>query len=317
MSVRSVRLLLLCLLAGWQFAWADQAPAAAPPGQAEILRQLETAPSRGLLYEISKNGQAAYLFGTIHVGKPDFFPLDLIATRALMQSSELVVELDATQTDKMIVALQRYAALPKPGTLDAALPPALRKRLHVQLDALGIPRDSVQAWKPWMATLSLTVGAMTKLGYGPEYATEFYFTGMARELKMPITELEGIDFQFQLFDSIPLKDQIAYLDESIGYLEKGGMQADTRALVEAWLDSDAAAMHRLSLKSYRDMPHSARWLQKKLISERNHRMSKHIDSMVAEGRTPFVAVGALHLTGKDGLPALLEKRGYRVINLYP
>jgi len=322
MSVQTLRLLMLWLLASWQLSWAEPAlnttaPTVAPPDQAEILRQLESAPTRGLLYEISKNGQTAYLFGTIHVGKADFFPLDLVTTRAMVQSSELVVELDATQIEKMQAALQRYAALPKPETLDAALPPALRKRFHAQLDALDMPRASVQGWKPWMATLSLTVGALTKLGYGFEYATEFYFTGMAKELNLPITELEGIDFQFQLFDSIPPRDQLVYLDESLSYLEKGQMQTDTQALVDAWLASDSAALHQLTLKSYQNAPRSARWMQQKLFTERNQRMSREIDKMISGGRTPFVAVGVLHLTGKDGLPALLEKQGYRVTNLYP
>lgn len=322
MPNRIVRLLLIFVLAGWQGVWAESAltlaaPAATESAAAEALKQMQAAPPRGLLYAISKNGHTAYLFGTIHVGKANFFPLELTATQAMVQSSELVVELDASQADKMQAGLQRYATLPPPQTLDSTLSPPLRQRLHTQLDALAIPREAVQTWKPWMATLTLTVGALKKLGYGFEYATEFYFIAIANALKKSVTELEGIDYQFQLFDSIPPQDQLVYLDESLGYLEKNEMQADTQALIDAWLASDPAALERITLKSLQEAPRSAHWVKQKLFTERNQRMADTIDRMLIEGRTPFVAVGALHLTGTDGLPALLEKRGYRVVNLYP
>ena len=322
MSNRISRLLLIILLAGWQGAWADTAPVTAAPAAAAleaeaVLQQMQAAPARGLLYAISKQDKTAYLFGTIHVGRADFFPLDLIATQAMVQSSELVVELDASQIEKMRAGLQRYAALPPPQTLDTLLSPALRQRLHTQLDALAIPRETVQGWKPWMASLTLTVGALKKLGYGFEYATEFYFIGIANALGKPVTELEGIDYQFQLFDSIPPQDQLVYLDESLGYLETDDMRVDTQSLIDAWLAHDPAALQQITAKSLQRAPRSADWMKQKLFTERNQRMSDKIEQMLADGKTPFVAVGALHLTGADGLPALLKKRGYRVTSLYP
>ena len=318
MSNRIARLLLIFLLAGWQGVWAEAGlPAATDQGVAEALRKVQAAPPRGLLYAISKNGRTAYLFGTLHVGRADFFPLDLVTTQAVVQSSELVLEVDASQIDKMQAGLQRYAALTPPATLDSTLPPALKKRLHSRLDALGIPRETVQGWKPWMAALTLTGGALKQQGFDFEYATEFYFTGIAQALNKPVVELEGIDYQFQLFDSIPQQDQLVYLGESLDYPETDEIQADSRALINAWLASDAAALQQITLKSYQRAPSSAQWVEQKLFTERNQRMTDKVDQMLSEGRTPFVAVGALHLTGHDGLPALLEKRGYRVTNLYP
>lgn len=312
-----IRLILLWLLAGWQFAWAEQAPALAEAAVADARRQLESAPTRGLFYEISRNGQTAYLFGTIHVGRPDFYPFELAVTQALAQSSELVVELDATQGDKMQAAVQRYAALPDSHNLDSLLPPALRKRLHAQLDALGIPRASLQAFKPWMASLALVMGALQAYGFNPGYATDLYLIELARNFNKDIGELESIDYQLKLFDSIPPSDQVAFLEETLKALEQGQMKNDTQALVKAWLASDARALQQQSLKSMQDNPRSARWMQQKLFTERNQLMAASIDRLLTKGGQPFVAIGALHLTGADGVPALLEKRGYRIKNLYP
>lgn len=316
MSASSIRLFLFMLLAGWQCAWADRAaevPAASP---AALQQQLDAAPPRGLLYRISKNGRAAHLFGTLHVGRPDFYPLDRTTTRALAQASELVVELDASQADRMQAGLVQYALLKDARTLDGMLPDALRQRLHAQLDAFGIPRQTMQPFKPWMAMFTLLVGAFHSFGYDAAYATDLYLIGLAKGFDKKIGELEGIDYQFRLFDSLTLDEQLAFLDETLVLLESRQMQADTVALVSAWLAGDAQKLQQLSLKSLHDSPRSAPWMKQKLFSERNLRMADRIDRMLGEGRTPFVAVGALHLTGEDGLPALLEKRGYRIDNLY-
>ncbi len=317
MPFRSLRLILLWLLAGWQFAWADQPPADPPAAPADAQQQLKSAPRRGLLYEVSRDGKTAYLFGTIHVGRPDFFPLDLVVTQALAQSSELVVELDATQTDKMQAAVQRRAILPDSQRLDSLLTPALRKRLQVQLDALGLPRETIQAYKPWMAALSLTMVAIQVQGFNPAYATDLYLIALAKGLDKPIDELESIDYQLALFDSITHQEQLAFLDETLQILEQGQLRGDTQALVDAWLDSDAHALQQQAQESISENPRSARWMQQKIFSDRNHQMAERIDRMLIAGHHPFVAIGALHLTGADGVPTLLEMRGYRIKNLYP
>lgn len=317
MSIRSICLFSLCLLAGWQAVWADPAPDTAAPSQAEILKQLQDAPARGLFYEVRKGSQTAYLFGTIHLGRPDFYPLDLATTRALAQSSELVVELDATQADRVQAALLQHALLPPGQTLDVVLPPELSKRLQAQLDAQDLPKASFQPTKPWMAALALTIGLIQKTGYNPELATDFYFIQLAKQFGKPVTELESASEQFGLFDRLSQPDQLAFLDESLTLFENHQAQSDLEALIAAWLDSDAQALNRLWLKSLHDSPRSAAWMESTLYRERNSRMASKIDQMVANGHTPFVAVGAVHLTGEMGLPALLEAKGYRVTNLYP
>lgn len=298
--------------------------ASAPPPAVEqagddpaaMLEAIQAAPPRGLLYRVSKGTKSAWLFGTLHVGKADFFPLDWTTTQALAQASELAVEIDALDTERTTAAVQRHALLPPSKTLADTLPPALLERLNAQLDALQMPRDSVQRMKPWMATLALTLGAAQRAGYSFEYASDLYVTGLAKGLGKPVIELEGIDEQFLIFNRLSTADQVAFLDESLDYLERSDAQAALQTLVDAWLGSDAAALERAALQSYRDYPRSARWMKAQLFSTRNARMARKIDRLLQQGRSPFVAVGALHLVGADGVPALLRQRGWRVESAY-
>ena len=102
-----------------------------------------------------------------------------------------------------------------------------------------------------------------------------------------------------------------------GYNDTNGkMPADIQSIIMAWLSGDADALDRISLKSFRDTPRSGKWVQQKLITERNLSMARTIEQRLAQGHIPFVAVGAMHLVGKDGLPELFKKKGYRVVNLY-
>lgn len=168
-----------------------------------------------------------------------------------------------------------------------------------------------------MAALTLTMGAIHKSGFDAGYATEYFLIGFAKEMNKPVTELESIDEQLALFDSMPLKNQLAFIDEVLLQIEKEMLAQDTQALVVAWLAGDAAALERLSQKSLDLSPRTGHWMKQKLFAERNHRMAQRIEQLVADGQSPFVAVGALHLVGPDGLPALLTKRGYRIFNRYP
>ncbi|MFP5419070.1 MAG: TraB/GumN family protein [Gammaproteobacteria bacterium] len=313
-------LLAVASLFASPFALGDTGQAAQPAQTASspeaMLAAMQAAPPRGLLYKVSKGTRRAYLFGTIHVGKADFFPLDWTTTEALVQSSDLAVELDATQTEHLSATMQRYALLPPPQTLATVLPPELLARLNTQLDTLKIPRDAVQGLKPWMVTLMLALQSYQQYGYSVEYASDIYLTALAREAGKPIVELEGMDEQLQIFDRLSRQEQLAFLEESIAYLEKDLMPGDVQSIVGAWLGNDAVALQKTVMKSYRDHPRSSRWIKPKLFSERNVRMAHKVNRMLEQGRAPFVAVGALHLVGEDGLPALLRKQGYRVEPLY-
>jgi len=55
-----------------------------------------------------------------------------------------------------------------------------------------------------------------------------------------------------------------------------------------------------------------REMMRRLLDGRNPGLADRIDALHRGGRQVFAAVGSLHMFGPLGLPALMEKRGYRV-----
>ena len=53
-------------------------------------------------------------------------------------------------------------------------------------------------------------------------------------------------------------------------------------------------------------------VKKALLTDRNRRWALQIQTMLREKRIFFITVGAGHLAGADGVPALLRAAGYKV-----
>ncbi|MFD2579153.1 TraB/GumN family protein [Novosphingobium colocasiae] len=52
-----------------------------------------------------------------------------------------------------------------------------------------------------------------------------------------------------------------------------------------------------------------------LFTGRNKAWTERIIAALKSGRKPFVAVGAAHMAGPEGLPAMLAARGYKVTRI--
>src|SRR5258708_4622638 len=127
------------LLASFASSVAADAPALDRPRDAP--RQAETAPKRGLLYEIGGGAATIYLFGTLHVGKPEFYPLGRETNRALTEAKKLYLEVNLTDPT-VAKTVRDVATYPEGESLERTLPPSLMKKVDVALERYKLPRAS-------------------------------------------------------------------------------------------------------------------------------------------------------------------------------
>lgn len=284
----------------------------AAPVQQDIWRRIEAAPKRGLLYEVKRGNHTAYVFGTIHVGKPEFYPLNMPVTRALIAAKYLAVEADISNQAAVAKDVAELAVYPSASKPEWRIPPALTQKLLPVLQKYGIPKEQAMMMKPWMLALTLSVFDAMQAGYDPRLAVDSYLLGFARSQKKTVVELEGLRKQFAIFTGMTVEQQHAFLEKTLEGLVGGESRQQIVMLVEAWAKADVAGLENEWRKSQQLLTEADKFVFDKLFRERNLHMAARVEDYLRSGEIYFVAVGALHLVGERNVIELLKQRGYQV-----
>jgi uncharacterized protein len=300
-------LVALLLLPGPAHADAPVAP------DSQSAHQLsDAAPNRGILCFVTDGVGKLYLFGTIHVGKPEFYPLNHLVTDAVRSSNVLAVEADVTDTVSITKQITDAATYPGADTLDRHISPALLQRLERLLEKYGFPLAPAKKMKPWMLALTLDYIGGSDAGYSPLYGADVYLLGLAKGMKKPVAEVESMAFQISLFESLAPREQEDYLASTVDAVESGELRTQLVELVDAWARADGAAIAKTMEESEAAYTPAEKWITTKLITDRNISMARRVEEYLHSGRQYFVAVGAGHLVGEGGIIARLKAKGYKV-----
>lgn len=252
-------------------------------------------PATPALWEITgPGGERAWLFGTIHaLPRPAAWRSPAIDA-ALDGADRIVVEVAAVDP-KVFAELARTPGQPP---LSARLAPALRPALARDLKAANLEESAFAEVETWAAAMTLAQGKAKTLD--PANGIDRAVTALADG--RPVVELEGTRGQLSIFDRLPEHEQRDLLAAIV--TDPG--QSDSPA--EAWLRGDMAAIERDTHRGLLADPE----LREALFTGRNRTWTERIAAMLSAGQKPFVAVGAAHMAGSEGLPALLTARGYAV-----
>ena len=269
--------------------------------------------SRSFLWEVKSKTNVMYLFGTVHVGKREFYPLPTPVEEAFKQSQRLVVEADISNNDGMadIGAIINYKA---PDGLDKHIPAALFDRLKTQLALLNVPVEAVKPMKPYLIGGFLSVAAFSQLGYDINLGVDGYLIGKAKEQGKPILELESQAGQLQMLDGLSPILQVAFLENAIRTLESGKAAEQVTGVVNAWQTGDVNLMQEVT-RGVNKQLRLTEQLDEVLLHRRHDAMLRKMESYLRGSVPHFVAVGSLHLIGPRGLVEMLRSRGFEVKQL--
>lgn len=285
-------------------------PVTPAPGADEIARARREARDHGVLWRITKQGHSSYLYGTLHVGKLGWSFAGPRLSQALKATDTLALELDVSDP-----AL--FSTPPPAAVAPLALPAPLRERLARQVALACVPGQALQHLNPLMQAVTLTVLSARREGLDARFAQEIVLAEAARAQGRPIVALEDVQSQMAVLLPSDPAEARRLLEQSLQQLEHGRARVLLRRLAEAW-----GASRLDELESYAawcecaDSAEDRRFLQR-LNDDRNAPMAERVDRLHAQGRRVLVAVGALHMTGAQGLPRLMAARGYRVERLVP
>ncbi|XLZ68655.1 TraB/GumN family protein [Massilia sp. SR12] len=276
------------------------------------------APARGALYKLEYAGNTSWLFGTIHVGKKDFYPLEPRVTQALERATAVALEIDPTVDPARSMGVMREFGLYAPGSGSAMgdIRAEYRPRLERMLKKHGLTPEAVAPMKPWLVVMMLTIGEYRSLGYGPEQGVDLQLARLAHGQKKRVVELESIGGQAALFGRLTAQEQARFLEDSLDTLENPKQGVQPRDLLDAWASADAAGFDALAREVESDQTFSGKFMQRVLLNERNPVLADGIVEMMKKEQHSFAAIGTLHLVGSGSVAELLRQRGVKVERIY-
>jgi len=256
------------------------------------------APTPALWQVTAPSGQTGWLFGTIHALPDGADWRTDVLDGALDRAGALVVEISNPGDTAAQALFDRLAHTPGLPPLTARVAPAERAELRALMAAADAGEAQFADVESWGAALMLA-GVVSAGDPANGVDRALLERGLHR-----VIALETAAQQFALFDTLPETDQSALLAATA----HEAANDDARAGITAWLTGDLASLERLGDGGLLARPA----LRERLLAARNRAWAVRVAAIIRAGQRPFVAVGAAHMLGNDGLPALLAARGFAV-----
>lgn len=268
---------------------------------------------QGLLWKVEKGGAASHVFGTVHSVDERILRLPAPVADVFEAASSLTLELVSDAAAEL--RAQRVMLLADGRTLKDLIGPEDFAAVVELGERYELPAAMLQLLKPWalVGFFSYPPSEFARLRAG-EAALDARLEQVAAIRGVPVHGLETQEEQVEAFDGMPEADQVALLRGLLA--ESAQIETLHAELLQNYLSRDVAAIHAMMLDTVSEgEEHLLQVLEQRLVIERNHRMVDRMHERLAGGGA-FVAVGALHLPGEDGILRLLERRGFAISRVY-
>ena len=270
-----------------------------------------------IFYKIEGNGlkSPSYLFGTHHLAPVSIVESYPSIPSALDDTKAIVGELDMTLSQmEMAMAMQKYMMAPADSTISRLTTPDEFKDLEAKFAPYspmpGVTLAQLDMMRPMVISAMVTMTEMQKSlpGFNPNQQLDAMFQLQGKEEGKKIIPLETPDLQAQLlYTFTPISKQLNDLKEVLD--NPSELAENCQKLNKAYTEGDLDAL--LSLTESDDSDPA---FMEALLTKRNHNWIKALPEIISQ-QPSFIAVGALHLAGNDGLVELLRKEGYTVTPL--
>lgn len=319
---------LLALLLALCLALAGCTPAAEPVTTTVPATEKTTEPAESsitpLLYQVTDEaGHTIWLFGSIHVGREDFYPLPDYVTDAFEAAEALAVEFDLRAYEKDLMAAAKDMALlvyTDGSTIKDHIDPTLYEEAATLLEDAPIPVSMLDRYMPSMWWNLIESLALENSSLDAQLGIDMHMIDGAYEAEKPVISIESASSQYSMLAGFSPELQEFLLQNTVQSVKSGLSLRQTELLVDLWAEGDEDVLSDF-LSTTEEIPGEAALLyaeyEKALITDRNLSMTDFAENALKEGKPMMICVGAAHIVGKGAMAQLLQERGYTVTKLSP
>ena len=261
---------------------------------------LSHATEKGLFWKLeSPTGVTSYLFGTIHTDDNRVADLSANVLDAIKKTDTFLMEAEPSQdTTSLMLTNGNVAELLTSDEFDQ-----VRELADFHVMHMG----AVMKMKPWLLAVIFDL---------PKPQTEFsqdnLLMSKSIDFGKDVKGLETSKEHFNIMDNFSMDEQVVMLRAVLKRTPEQ-KEADFERLLAAYLVGDSDKLTALDEQITGGMLPVSIWskMRKSLLDDRNLTMAKRAIPLALE-KPVFVAVGASHLAGDNGLISAFKKAGFKL-----
>ena len=265
-----------------------------------VLAVAVQATEKGLFWKLeSPTGKTSYLFGTMHTDDNRVAEMTPNMLEAMKSVDTFMMEAEPTQDPSIFI--MKDASLPS--LLNQAEFDQVRDLAEFHVMHLG----AAMQMKPWLLAVIFDLPKPQT-----EFAQDNLLMTKSEDLGKEIKGLESSQEHFSIMDAFSIDEQIVMLRAVLKRTPEQ-KEADFERLMAAYLKGDSDKISALDEQITGGMLPKEIWakMRVKLLDERNLVMAQR--AIPAANEKPiFIAVGASHLAGDNGLIAAFKKAGFKL-----
>lgn len=279
--------------------------------------------SSPVLYKVTDNeGHTAWLFGSIHVGRDDFYPLPDYVMNAYNASDSLAVEFDVIKfeneadTSSLIEILAKMIYSDRT-TIKDHVPEEVYNKCVEIFEENDMYNALLDYYKPCFWSQTIDSLSYEKMELDLENSSDKYFLKAAKEDGKEILEVESAAIQYNMYANFSPELQLYLLESSIeSYTNTEASIEELNKIQDIWAEGnpDAFAEYFSTQPEFKNEEEKELYAEyiKALITDRNVTMTDFAESALKSGKQVFICVGAGHVMGDGSMSDLLAERGYTV-----
>lgn len=261
--------------------------------------------SKPFLWELTKGDKTVTLFGSLHVGKPDFYPVPEAVQKRFDDAKVLAVEADVTVPATQQACTKLAATTEKLETILSADDYAA---LLGYVRAAGVPDTAIEGRKLWLVNLVLVGIELSQLGVDFSAGLDVAFLRDAKRSKKQVVEVEGGQKQCAALAGASNAETAAAMTRFLASVRQNRMERRLAEMIDAYRSGNGPSLIRVVNEEFGDSTEGVN-ARRRVFDDRHPAMADAIETYFKQPDRHFVVIGVGHMFGENNLLEALAKRG--------